>query len=701
MTISRKKPTLTELGEQFAKAMQITKGMDPMGGGNIDMSMQPNRKPDTKTDLIKKPNDRFAPPTKQQVKDSNAHHARIKRHNAPGLEIDAKGETGKENKHKLTEFGKTVADACCGYMKKDKEKMISAPASEMVDEHKRVVQVLESPSHKDDKQEAKIQRKELKEYKAELGKSYQVVSAEYPDGSGMYAKFKNSEITKSMGDSWLCDLGDKVKKIAEFNKVAYSFEKKPVGSTDEYTFKVGDCQIVYKTMGTEAKITFSQGKEADFRNVAIAKTLFYSIKRFHSGENVLAKSEIEEDVLHPHEVKRKYASGMMADKHKATVAEAEKQGKKVKVHVQHLPFGSYVRHMEVHHEDAKKSEFLKTRTPGEGTSFPHHVENYGGSGFERLKNKLKGTHEFHGVGEHVTVYRKPKKDNENLEHVATFHTKTGGLSHSEDFLKKSESELEKAGEGKRIVDAYISHKRETGGHVGEHHATQVASWHGDEYGMERDKIHQAMKRHPELKPASAGRFIIRPIKKFELTFMGEEFAKALNKGAFQSPSKNSGSMKAGKVGARLKAEKEIPLFPHEARSIAEVNSNALKDATKKLAKAPYTYGQQTAGRAPKATPNPMAQQQQRMKQRIKRKFSGRKNTIVDIKASGRARGFLARSEDLTALGHEFVKAMGKTPPAVKPKAPKVPSPKVASPSVGKSDIVAGGSNMTSSGQGEP
>lgn len=45
------------------------------------------------------------------------------------------------------------------------EKMIATPKKEMVEEHEHLVDVLNSPSHKDDKEEAKKQSKELKEYK--------------------------------------------------------------------------------------------------------------------------------------------------------------------------------------------------------------------------------------------------------------------------------------------------------------------------------------------------------------------------------------------------------------------------------------------------------------------------------------------------------------------------------------------------------
>jgi hypothetical protein len=40
--------------------------------------------------------------------------------------------------------------------------------ADLVKEHKRLVDVLESPSKKDDKKEAKIQKKELEEYESEL-----------------------------------------------------------------------------------------------------------------------------------------------------------------------------------------------------------------------------------------------------------------------------------------------------------------------------------------------------------------------------------------------------------------------------------------------------------------------------------------------------------------------------------------------------
>lgn len=68
----------------------------------------------------------------------------------------------------------------------EKSKNIVTPAKEMVSEHKKLVNVLRSPSHKDDKKEAKKQAKELKEYKKVLNKSeaaqiLEFVQKKYPD----------------------------------------------------------------------------------------------------------------------------------------------------------------------------------------------------------------------------------------------------------------------------------------------------------------------------------------------------------------------------------------------------------------------------------------------------------------------------------------------------------------------------------------
>lgn len=84
-------------------------------------------------------------------------------------------------------------------MKKASEKKekpeVEMPAKEAVKEHKRLVNVLESESHKDDKEEAKKQKKELKEYKKveekgkEMKKSKEEIILEYAE------KVKNGEMT--------------------------------------------------------------------------------------------------------------------------------------------------------------------------------------------------------------------------------------------------------------------------------------------------------------------------------------------------------------------------------------------------------------------------------------------------------------------------------------------------------------------------
>lgn len=103
-----------------------------------------------KIDLIKKP--KKNKPSKQERKEMRDN-----------VEIqDKHGYTAKDaqNRTKLRN----------SLHKKDEPKIV-IPAKEMIEEHERVVRVLESKSHKDDQKEAKKQKKELKEYRKELNKS--------------------------------------------------------------------------------------------------------------------------------------------------------------------------------------------------------------------------------------------------------------------------------------------------------------------------------------------------------------------------------------------------------------------------------------------------------------------------------------------------------------------------------------------------
>lgn len=57
-----------------------------------------------------------------------------------------------------------------GFVDADIEKAKDSK-KDLITEHKRLVKVLESPSHKDDKEEAKKQKKELEEYEKEFEKA--------------------------------------------------------------------------------------------------------------------------------------------------------------------------------------------------------------------------------------------------------------------------------------------------------------------------------------------------------------------------------------------------------------------------------------------------------------------------------------------------------------------------------------------------
>lgn len=105
----------------------------------------------------------------------------------------AKAKTGAEI------YGKAPKESSTW---KKKEPMITIPAKEMVAEHKKLVHVLETPSHKDDLEEAKEQGKELKEYKRKLKegtkKKKKIKKMFVPVKANMFKTKKMSNMRKAL-----------------------------------------------------------------------------------------------------------------------------------------------------------------------------------------------------------------------------------------------------------------------------------------------------------------------------------------------------------------------------------------------------------------------------------------------------------------------------------------------------------------------
>lgn len=78
---------------------------------------------------------------------------------------------------------------------KEKDKKMTVSTKEMVEEHKKLVNVLESPSHKDDKKEAKKQKKELKEYKTKAKITKAKVDEKLPPEQREYARQARREVS--------------------------------------------------------------------------------------------------------------------------------------------------------------------------------------------------------------------------------------------------------------------------------------------------------------------------------------------------------------------------------------------------------------------------------------------------------------------------------------------------------------------------
>jgi len=96
---------------------------------------------------------------------------------------------------------------------------------EMIKEHERLVDVLDSPSHEDDKKESKKQKKELKEYKQELKKAFETLGVksdfEYlndiikSDVSAAFGYGEGAEAIK------ISKKGSEIKSMAQSKKAVY------------------------------------------------------------------------------------------------------------------------------------------------------------------------------------------------------------------------------------------------------------------------------------------------------------------------------------------------------------------------------------------------------------------------------------------------------------------------------------------------
>lgn len=99
---------------------------------------------------------------------------------------------------------------------KAKDTPVVMTAEDAVKEHKRVVDVLESPSHKDDKKEAKKQKKELKEYKESLDKNEKKVVSKDPALDPTMPEKPASASYEQKAKAWLASK-QKPKKLSKYD----------------------------------------------------------------------------------------------------------------------------------------------------------------------------------------------------------------------------------------------------------------------------------------------------------------------------------------------------------------------------------------------------------------------------------------------------------------------------------------------------
>lgn len=102
---------------------------------------------------------------------------------------------------------------------------VTAPASELIDEHRRLVQVLESPSHADDKAEAAKQREELRGYEGRAGN----VRPSYEDVFDLISQYA-PKVQPLFADGWQrFPAGNYARQVKEelIRQADYQKERRP------------------------------------------------------------------------------------------------------------------------------------------------------------------------------------------------------------------------------------------------------------------------------------------------------------------------------------------------------------------------------------------------------------------------------------------------------------------------------------------
>lgn len=136
-----------------------------------------------------------------------------------------------------------------------KANMSDEQLKEMIKEHEQLVDVLDSPSHEDDKKESKKQKKELKEYKESLKKAYDILGIK-SDLEKLNDQIFKSDVESSFGygnfpeSIKISKKGSDIKLMAE---IKYDHYK------DKY-YQIESKKESIKQKLTEKGIEFIQGE---------------------------------------------------------------------------------------------------------------------------------------------------------------------------------------------------------------------------------------------------------------------------------------------------------------------------------------------------------------------------------------------------------------------------------------------------------
>lgn len=331
--------------------------------------------------------------------------------------------------------GKDVGSAhaiCTSSLKKNgkEEPEIEVPAKEMVEEHEKLVDVLESESHEDDKKEAKKQKKELKEYKKEMKKG------------------------EDMDENTLAEIDKLAKSLADEELTQEEELFEVIKSSNKETMKKAFANMTNEQQ--ELVVNVLEKAKYISRKKVGGKWKYEYPKKGSSGRpSVPTYSKDEQNAMSGEEPKRMTSKELKAEVKAAREREAEKKesegskdSSKMKFKRHKFPYKSDVQSFVVKHSDGKNyapgrlNEIQIHGDPGSSSFQVTATDGYQ----QKFIGAVSSEKEAKALAQKLNTYRESNKDKDLSTMAEKFNQERRKMKKSEDIMEdtKKEETVEKA-----------------------------------------------------------------------------------------------------------------------------------------------------------------------------------------------------------------------------------------------------------------